>query len=162
MKNKTIFALMAIFLIVASVSAAYAAYVTFDNLKLDTPDDFQVSDMNDTNVVLKNDKKEILVTTDIVGDDAINSYLSAKGFKFNESSTGNTTVKGNDLSGSFSYNSSTFSKDKGYAVAYLLVKDNKNITVIGIDNDFDSDDNVGSSDIDEAVDTVLKQVLLRT
>ena len=161
MKNKTILALFAIFLIAGSVAAVCAADATLGNLKFEVPDDYKVTDSNATSTLLKDDKKEILITTDIIGDDAIDSYLSAKGFKFNESSTGNTTTKGNDLSGSFSFNSSTYSKDKGYAVAYLLVKDNKNITVIGIDNDFDSDDDFGSSDIDQAVDAVVKQVMLR-
>ena len=174
MKNKTILALFAIFLIAGSVAAVCAADATLGNLKFEVPDDYNETDSNATSTLLKDDKKEIkrsvkgkipkkeiLITTDIIGDDAIDSYLSAKGFKFNESSTGNTTTKGNDLSGSFSFNSSTYSKDKGYAVAYLLVKDNKNITVIGIDNDFDSDDDFGSSDIDQAVDAVVKQVMLR-
>ena len=30
-----------------------------------------------------------------------------------------------------------------------------------MDNDFDSDDDFGSSDIDKAVDAVLKQIMLR-
>jgi hypothetical protein len=97
MKNKTILALLAIFLIAGSVAAVCAADATLGNLKFEVPNDYKVTDSNATSTLLKDDKKEILITTDIIGEDAVNSYLSAKGFKFNESSSGNTTVKGNDL-----------------------------------------------------------------
>ena len=160
MKNKTILTLFAIFLIAGSVAVVCAADASLGNLKFTVPDDYKVTDSNATNVHLTNDKKEILITTDIVGNDSVNSYLSSKGFKCNDTETGNTTVTGTELNGFFTFNSNTYSKDKGYATAYFLNRDNKNITVIGIDNDFNSKDAFGTNDLDKAVEEVSKQVML--
>lgn len=161
MKNKTILTLFAIFLIAGSVAAVCAADASLGNLKFAVPDDYKVTDSNATSVHLTNDKKEILITTDIVGNDSVNSYLSSKGFKCNDTQTGNTSVKGTELNGQFSFISNTYSKDKGYATAYFLNKDNKNITVIGIDNDFDSKDAFATNDLDKTVEEVSKQIMLR-
>lgn len=160
MNNKTFLALLAIFAIVGSMAAVFAADATLGDLKFEVPDDYKVTNSNDTAVELTNDKKTIIVSTEITGNDAVNNYLTGKGFKFNETTKGNQSVSGNQLNGHFSYDENTYSKDKGFASAYLLVKDNKPITIIGIDNDFDGDD-IGDNDIQKAVGEVAKQIMLR-
>lgn len=162
MNNKTFLALIAIFVIAGSMAAVFAADATLGDLKFEVPDGYKIANSNDTAVELTNDQKTIIVTTNVTGNDAVNAFLTAKGFKFNETTKGNQTVTGNQLSGKFTYDENTYSKDKGFATAYLLQKDNKPITIIGIDNDFDADGNFGGpTDIQSAVGEVAKQIMLR-
>ncbi|WP_296797407.1 hypothetical protein [uncultured Methanobrevibacter sp.] len=158
MKNKTFVALIAFFLVAAGAAAVYAESAHVGSFNFDVPNDFKVKETNDTTVVLQNDKKEIIITSKIVGKDAVNSYLSGQGFKFNETINGTKDVKGTGLNGHYSYTADTFSKDKGYAIAYLLT--DKNVSVIAIDNDFNSDDNFDSSDLSNAVGGIVDKIML--
>lgn len=158
MKNKTFVALIAFFLIAAGAAAVYAESAHIGAFNFDVPNDFKVKEANDTSVIMQNDKKEIIISSNIVGKDAVNSYLSAQGFKFNETINGTKDVKGTGLNGHYNYNADTFSKDKGYAIAYLLT--DKNVSVIAIDNDFDSDDTFASSDLSSAVEGIVDVIML--
>ena len=160
MNKKLLLALLAIFLIAGSMVAVFAEDATLGDLKFEIPDDYKVSQTNDTAVVLKDDHKTIIVSTEITGDDAINSFLTAKGYKLNETLSGNVSHTGTDLNGQYNYDSSTFSKDKGFSVAYLLNKDNKPISIIGIDDDFDSDFD-SDNELKDAVEKVASQIMLR-
>ena len=159
MKNKTFLALFAIFLIAGSVACAYAAEATFDSIKFTVPDDFKVDSSNNTTVVLKDGDKEIIVTMDIVGQDAVNSFLSDKGFTFVDTSKCNTTITGTN-SGNYSYDLNTYTKTGAGAAAYLLVKNNKDYSVILINNDVDVDDDFKTSDAIEAAEEIVKAIML--
>ena len=162
MNKKLLLALLAIFLIAGSMVAVFGEDATLGDLKFEVPDDYKISETNDTTVVLKDGDKTIIISTEIIGDDAIDAFLAAKGYKLNETLSGNSTHTGTGLNGQYSYDESTFIKDKGFSVAYLLIKDNKPISVIGIDDDFDSDFDTGDySKIENAVRDVASQIMLR-
>ncbi|WP_407416233.1 hypothetical protein [Methanobrevibacter sp.] len=160
MNNKTLLALIAIFVIAGSVTAVFAENVQINTFNFETPKDFKVNSTNDTCIVLHNDHKDILISSDIIGANAINSYLTAKGFKYNETINGTKTVTGSDLSGSYNYTANTFTKDKGFAIAYLLSNKNKNMSVIAIDNDFDANDSFASSDLEDAAMSIVDKIML--
>ena len=161
MRSKYLIALLAIFIVAGSIAAIYAADASIGNSKFEVPNGYKVTNVNETGVLLTNGDKEILVATDIVGNDSINSFFSSKGFKFHETLKGTEKVKGNDLNGEYSYTANTYTKDKGYGIAYMLVKDNKNITVIGIDNNFDDGDNYEMSEVNEPVTAIANQIMLK-
>ena len=100
-----------------------------------------------------------MVSKDIIGEDAVNAFLSAQGFKFVETNHCNTTVSGTQ-SGTFSYDINTYEKTGAGAAAYFLVKDNANYTVIAIDNDVDADDDFKMSDVCDAAEEVVKAIML--
>ena len=160
MKNKTILALFAIFLIACSVSAVQAEQGSLGNIKFNVPDDYKISESNDTTVIMKNDQKQIIVSTVLTDSDSLNNYMEGQGFKYDNTMSGNMTVSGNDLNGKFSFVSLSYTKDKGCGIAYLLNKDGTQVSVIGIDNDADSD-SIGSMDIESDVKEVAQEVMLR-
>ena len=112
MEKRIFLALIAICLVAGSMACAYAAQATFDSIKFDVPDDFKVDNTNDTAVVLKNDKKTIMVSKDIIGEDAVNAFLTSQGFKFVETNHCNTTVTGNQ-SGTFTFDVNFYNKRIG-------------------------------------------------
>ncbi len=158
MNNKIFVALIAFFLIAAGAVAVYAESAHVGSFNFDTPNDFKIKQTNDTSVILQNDKKEIIVSSSIVGKDAVKSYLSGQGFKFNETVNGTKDVKGTGLNGHYTYTADTYSKDKGYAIAYLLT--DKNVSVIAIDNNFDSDDAFAKGDLTNAAESIVDKIML--
>ena len=160
MNNKTFLALIAIFVIAGSVTAVFAENVQINTFNFETPDDFKVKSTNDTCIVLHDGHKDIIISSDIIGANAINSYLSSQGFKYNETVNGTKTVTGTGLTGSYNYTANSFTKDKGFAIAYLLTNKNKNMSVIAIDNDFDSDDHFASSDLEKAAMGIVDSIML--
>ena len=119
-ENKKYSGVVCYFLIACSLSAVYAEQASLGNIKFNVPDDYKISESNDTTVIMKDDEKQIIVSTVLTDNNALNSYLEGQGFKFDNTMTGNLTVSGNDLNGKFSFVSISYNKDKGCAIAYLL------------------------------------------
>ena len=159
MEKKTFLAFIAILLVAGSMACAYAAQAPCESINFDVPDDFKVDNTNDTAVVLKDDKKTIMVSKDIIGEDAVNAFLTSQGFKFVETNHCTTTVSGTQ-SGTFTYDMNTYAKTGAGAAAYFLVKDNAKYTVIAIDNDVDADDDFKTSDVCDAAEEVVKAIML--
>lgn len=162
MKYKSIFAFLAVLLIAVSVASVYAESVNLGPFNFDVPDDFKVTKTNDTSIVLEHDHEQIIVTTEIVGQDAVNSYLEGQGFFTGQSTHGTMRVDGTGPTGTYEYDSTTYSKNHGYAVAYFLNRDGNTVTVIGIDNDFDNDGGDSEpDDLTSAVGDVVKYIMLK-
>ncbi|MBR0270491.1 MAG: hypothetical protein IJQ68_00625 [Methanobrevibacter sp.] len=160
MKNKTILSLMAIFLVLGSAAFAYAQEVNYDGFDLQfADDDFKVNQTNNTSVVLRNGGEQIIITSEITGNDSVNSFLSAQGFNFTQSTHVETKVSSTQ-SGSFEYELNEYAKDKGAASAFFLNKNDKNYTVIVMDNDVDADDDFDTSDAMDVAKDIVKSIML--
>ena len=161
MKYKRIFALLAIFILAASVAAVFAEDAHLGSVTFEVPNGYKISEQNDTAIVLANGNKQIIVSTDIIGQSAIESYLSGQGYQYNTTLSGNTTITGGSQNGTFEFNCHQFAKDKGLAVGCMVNKDGQEISVIGIDNDYQKTGSFfSSSQIARDSESILTDIML--
>ncbi|WP_407381876.1 hypothetical protein [Methanobrevibacter sp.] len=160
MKNKTILSLMAIFLVLGSAAFAYAQEVNYDGFGLQfADDDFKVNQTNNTSVVLQNEEEQIIITSEITGNDSVNSFLGNQGFNLTESTHVETKISSTQ-SASFGYELNKYVKNHGAASAFFLNKNDKNYTVIVMDNDVDADDDFDTSDAMDVANDIVKSIML--
>lgn len=138
MKNKTIISILAIFIIVGCLAAVYAEEAHVGSFDFNVPSGFKITESDTNNVVLEGNNKEITVTIDKVDQGSITKYLQSKGFKYDSTLSGNSTVYNYGGSAptenSYSYVAISFSKGSETAIAYMLNKDGVNFAVILIDH----------------------------
>ena len=135
MKNKFIISILAVFIIAGCLAAVYAETAQINSFDFDVPNGFKVSDSSSSKVVLNSTSKDIIVTTDIVDQSSITSYMQAKGFTYTTSIVGNSTVtSASDSSapGTYSYVGYTYKKGTQEATAFVINKDGVDIAVIVI------------------------------
>ena len=92
MKNKTIISILAIFIIVGCLAAVYAEEAHVGSFDFNVPSGFKITESDTNNVVLEGNNKEITVTIDKVDQGSITKYLQSKGFKYDSTLSGNSTV----------------------------------------------------------------------
>lgn len=153
LKNKSMFAILAVFLLAMSVAAIYAETATVGSLSFEVPDDLTVASTTDSELTLKNsDGDEIVIDDTLDSKNAASDYLGSHGYSYDSSFTVDRTSYGADGSPgtSYSYTIDQYSGN-GYAFLYSFDVDGEEHTIIAYT---DSLDDASASMMIEGVDGV--------